>query len=245
MKIKNLIIGLAAGAILCFCGAGVAIAQSYNIDWSVTYTDQNKQVIDDYDQDAIDKRLSEMQPGDDVSFDITIINKNEKSTDWYILNEVIKTLEDNDLEYGGAYTYSLSYNDDVLYSSDTVGGEGEGGEQGLKEATEATDEWLYLTTLQPGEEGLVKLEVGLDGSTQGNAYENKLGTLRIQLSTEITPDTTDVPRNPRQPVSASTNGVPRTSDILAGCFALLALAAGAVFFTMALRRLRHSGKEGR
>lgn len=248
MKMKKLFASLVAGALLCFGCVGLAFAQTFAVDWSVTYVTADADYVSDYDQAAVNAALSSMQPGDAVVFDVTIVNEGDEATDWYMTNSVLKTLEDEDLEYGGAYTYSLSYGDRVLYSSDMIGGEGEDGNSGLLEATEATSDWLYLATLAAGETGNVKLEVALDGSTQGNAYMNKLGTLEIRFAAEpegVTPP----PANPPQEITDNPNPldgwVPKMGDFVMGGFTLIAIAAGVWFFAMGLRRMRTSSKGSR
>lgn len=251
MKMRKLFASLAVGALLCFGCAGVAFAQTNSVDWAVSFSN-DAQMVSDYDQQAVNDALSAMQPGDSVKFEVTVTNDNENSTDWYMTNQVIKALEDEDLEYGGAYTYSLSYGDRVLYSSDMIGGEGSGGATGLQEATEATGEWLYLATLGQGESGTVVLEVSLDGSTQGNAYMNKLGTLQINFAVEYTDNGhTELVYRPGDPTPGEQikdnanpldTWVPRTGDLITGGLTLIAIAAGVCFFAMGLRRLRKGSR---
>ena len=70
------------------------------------------------------------------------MNEDKEKTDWYMTNEVLKSLEDSvSVAEGGAYTYILTYKDaagteTVLYSSEVVGGE----EDTSKEDTTKTDD---------------------------------------------------------------------------------------------------------
>ena len=105
-------------------------------------------------------------------------------------NEVLQTLEDSQsVAEGGAYTYILTYvgadGEEVLYSSEAVGGEGdsEAGE-GLHQATDALEDYFYLDQLAEGESGYVQLVVKLDGETQGNAYQDTLAKLIMNFAVE-------------------------------------------------------------
>ena len=79
----------------------------------------------------LDEAVSGLQPGDDITFYLELKNENEETTNWYMTNEVLYSLEDrsaNSATGGGAYTYELTYTDkegkeEVLFSSNTVGGE--------------------------------------------------------------------------------------------------------------------------
>ena len=66
----------------------------------------------------------------------------------------------------------VSGKETVLYDSDTVGGEDKkSGEEGLHQATNSMEDYFYLDRLDKNETGTVELEVGLEGETQGNAYQ--------------------------------------------------------------------------
>ena len=104
---------------------------------------------------------------------------------------------------GGAYAYRLAYTDKdgretVLFDSDTVGGEGESGAgEGLKQAADALGnkgQYLYLDTLAQGEGGSIRLDVALDGETQGNDYQNTLADLQMKFAVELASENPQTPR---------------------------------------------------
>ena len=94
---------------------------------------------------------------------------------------------------GGAYTYMLSYKspnkatEDVFFQSDSVGGEGYVSKdlEGLYSATDSLKDFFYLDTLKTGQEGLVTLQVALEGETQGNGYQDTLAKLRMKFAVEL------------------------------------------------------------
>ena len=131
-----------------------------------------------------------IQPGDSATVEIEIRNDAEGNTDWWMNNSVLETFEDAAEATGGAYTYTLTYTDksgedQVIYSSESVGGdEGQGDKEGLKEATGALEDFFYLETLEEGDTAKVKLYVALDGETQGNAYQETLAQIEFVFGVE-------------------------------------------------------------
>ena len=132
--------------------------------------------------------MANIQPGDSIELKVKVTNSDSDSTDWYMTNEVIQTLEDaQESAAGGGYSYRLTYvgsdnTENVLYDSTTVGGEGtsKAGE-GLKQVDNSTQEYFYLGRLASGESGMVHLTVGVEGETQGNGYQLTLAKLRMNL----------------------------------------------------------------
>ena len=132
-----------------------------------------------------------MEPGDTVDFRVAIKNDSDISTNWYMANDVISSLEDaQSVAENGGYTYILTYTDpdgkeDTIYSSTSVGGEKETtAGKGLNEATNSLDDFFSLDTLEPGENGTVNLTVGLDGESQGNIYQDTLAKLMMNFAVE-------------------------------------------------------------
>ena len=160
--------------------------------WKVVYTSEGR-LVPNYKASGYSDPLSELQPGDDITLTIALINENDDTADFYISNRVIKSMEESTGASGGAYTYRLVYNgpdgEVVLYSSDTVGGDGS---EGLKDATNALkDDMHFLGTQAKGQQGIVTLSVSLDGETQGNSYQNALADL--EMSFAVAPEDTDEP----------------------------------------------------
>lgn len=216
-KITNKILPPALiAAILVLAMSISALAENHagKNDWAVTFT-ADKKMSSNFHNKVWDDNLKGLQPGDYVDFSVKIKNDNENTTDWYMTNKVIDSLEDTRKDdkglNGGAYTYILKYkgnqdgdNDVVLYSSDTVGGQNVSkAGQGLHEATNALDDWFYIDTLKKGEGGTVTLRVGLDGETQGNDYQDTLADLQMDFAVELRnpqkePDNPDNPEKPEE-----------------------------------------------
>ena len=216
-KITNKILPpalIAAILILVLSISALAENHAGKNDWAVTFT-ADKKMSSNFHDKVWDDNLKGLQPGDYVDFSVKIKNDNDNTTDWYMTNKVIDSLEDTRSDdkglNGGAYTYILKYkgnqdgdSDVVLYSSDTVGGQSVSkAGQGLHEATNALDDWFYIDTLNKGEGGTVTLRVGLDGETQGNDYQDTLADLQMDFAVELRnpekePDNPDNPKKPEE-----------------------------------------------
>ena len=216
-KITNKILPPALIAALLLLAMSVsALAENHSgkDDWAVTFT-ADKKMSSNFKDKVWDDDLKGLQPGDYVDFSVKIKNENDNTTDWYMTNKVIDSLEDTRSDdtglNGGAYTYILKYKgnqkndkDVVLYSSDTVGGQNVSkAGQGLHEATNALDDWFYIDTLNKDQGGTVTLRVGLDGETQGNDYQDTLADLEMSFAVELRnsekePDNPDNPEKPEE-----------------------------------------------
>ena len=161
--------------------------------WQVAFTAGGRMDSNFGNADLADA-IAGMQPGDTTIFTIDLTNQNAAAVDWYMTNEVLYSLEDrsaNAATSGGAYTYYLTYTDaagteNVLFSSDTVGGEGvSAAGEGLHEATSALEDYFYLDTMTAGQQGTIRLEIELDGETQGNDYQDTLADLRMNFAVEL------------------------------------------------------------
>lgn len=158
--------------------------------WAVSFTTADK-MASNFSSSVMDDEVKGIQPGDAITFTVTLRNDNSSETDWYMTNKVLHSLEDRSHAgtKGGAYAYRLTYRGPggtrTLYDSDTVGGEqiGQGGE-GLHEATGALQNYFYLDTLKRGQTGVVTLRVALDGETQGNSYQDTLADLQMNFAVE-------------------------------------------------------------
>lgn len=186
---------LALAAVLAVSMPTAAYAEtSYGSpDWRVSFMEGNK-MESNFRTSDLDEVIYGMQPGDNVIVEMELKNENAATTDWYMTNEVLRSLEEsteNAGASGGAYTYRLIYtdkdgNEESLFDSDTVGGEGESGAgEGLHQATDATKRYMYLDTLAKGQGGHISLEVALDGETQGNDYQDTLADLQMNFAVEL------------------------------------------------------------
>lgn len=183
--------------LLIFClvmSAGTTVwAEQLNgsSEWKVEFT-QAKEMVSNFTTKNFDDVLDHMQPGDSAEFSVMIQNSSDAVTDWYMTNQVLKSLEDaSKTASGGAYSYMLTYTDsqgqvETLYNSETVGGENYASNlEGLHEATNALDSFFYLDTLEYGESSMVRLYVLLDGETQGNDYQDTLAQIQMNFAVEL------------------------------------------------------------
>ncbi|MBD5486713.1 MAG: hypothetical protein HDR18_14540 [Lachnospiraceae bacterium] len=161
--------------------------------WRVAFTN-GKRLESNFRTADLDEAVSGLQPGDNIIFTLQLQNDYSESTDWWMTNEVLHSLEDtsaNSNTHGGAYTYVLTYTDKAgeavtLFSSESVGGDViSGAGEGLHEATDAMEDYFYLDTLSTGQRGTVTLEIALDGETQGNDYQDTLADLQMNFAVEI------------------------------------------------------------
>jgi hypothetical protein len=248
---------LTAGSTLC------ASAEEYSggDNWSVTYTGSN--VESNFSSDSIAESMNKMQCGDVVTFKVAIKNADTNSTNWYMANEVLATLEDSKSANSAAYTYTLTYIDPsgketVLFTSDRVGGEKSTGvNNGLKEATESLSGFFYLDTLEAGQSAKITLVVKLNGETLTNDYQDTMARIQMKfgvekvkkvaarnsLTTTETTNTTTV--TTLTPGSQATTLKPiQTGDHSAILlWSVLALGSGLLILFLAIWRFRKERRE--
>lgn len=183
--------GLVLAAFLLFGSTLTVSAEDFvgNDNWKAEFT--GDKLESSFTSEGFADEIKDLQPGDSILIKIAVKNSSGRETNWYVSNEVLRSLEDGSPANGGAYTYRLAWErggeEDVLFNSETVGGENEQSErQGLHGATSGLEDSFYLDTLGSGEEGEISLRVALDGETQGNDYQNTLARLRLNLAVEET-----------------------------------------------------------
>lgn len=162
-------------------------------NWNVSFTADQK-LASNFNTSDLNDVVSGMQPGDSAELAVAVTNAGEASTDWYMENKILTSMEDNSHANGGAYAYKLVYSqagaeDKILYDSETVGGEGS---EGLEDAIKSLEGYVYLGTLAGGESGRVVMIVTLDGETQGNGYMSTLAELSLKFAVQLTPQETVV-----------------------------------------------------
>ena len=206
-RLGNIIPAVFLAAMITAGMGTAAFAESYDYDGHCTFT--GREMVEDFDSGKVADTVSNLQPGDDVTFTVEYKNAYEESTDWYMENSIVKTLERTEqakkkvagtgqAENGG-YTYELVQYDrtgakKVLFSNSKVGGdEGtvadlETGKEleGLEPSTNALDDWFYIDTLKKGESGTVVLHVAFDGETEVNDYMDTDGELNVRFAVELT-----------------------------------------------------------
>lgn len=241
------------GFMLALCMSTPAFADHIegSTGWYVEYTSDGR-IEDNYSQASWADNVSKLQPGDDITLTVEIRQSNDTPCDWYLTNAVLKSLEDGDAS-GSAYGYKLSYegpsNSRTLYESKSVGGKGSA--EGLAEATSAMDDYFYLGTLSKGESGHIKLDVSLDGETEGNAYFDTLARLSLkfavepnaeQKATESTVTTTETVVN--RTISANHEHLAKTGDPTTLFPVYLGIAGlGIVCLALAIRNVRSKQSE--
>ena len=226
-------------------------------NWSV-YFSEDKKMVSTFGKNEFDDAIYQLQPGDSVTISLKLENRYNESTNWYMTNEVLNSLEDtkNVQAMGGAYSYLLYYTDasgkqTTLFDSDTVGGETTvDNKQGLNQATNSLEDWFFLETLKSGQTSSITLKVTLDGETQGNAYQNTLADLMMNFAVEIadqtTPETSEskTPETTKTPTTSTDKprtytSRPKTGDqfpILV--FSIVAMVSGIVCVILVIFRLR-------
>lgn len=197
MKKTNVLLSMVLT--ICLICSLTLISTAASESWDVQYN--GKKIVDNY-TGAINEELTKMQPGDDATFKVELTNKAGKSSEWYMKNSVIQTLEESNVaanNQGGLYAYKLEFVSptgevETIIDSETVGGEGSKakGVEGLREGPKGLEDWFYLGTLEGGEDGTVLLSVSLDKETQGNAYQETLGKLSLRFAVAEDGETTIV-----------------------------------------------------
>lgn len=263
---------LAALALVFALGAlapRAAFAEAFDggYEWSVNF--DGNTMSSTYDNYGFEDAMVNMQPGDTVTLRVHCSSSFDQTTAWYLNNEALKTLEEQSARgaESGVYSYKLTYTnqsgqENVLFDSTTLGGTAPDGTalQGLHQATDSLDQWIYLDDFAPGQTGTVDLVIALDGETQGNAYQDTLGQVKLAFATEyVGTDAnivthTDQVTNTNNTTGTSSTGnttssggstsgsLPKTADLLN----ILPLLAGALCTAMFARSLRRDmvGKEG-
>lgn len=180
------ILGLILATVLAVMTPSLAWAESVSgsSNWRVTFT-QNERLEDNYSEQQWADDMGGLQPGDDITFTVALRHEHSTAADWYMANEVLKSLEEG-VAQGSAYQYLLTYEgpsgSKTLYDSTVVGGDNT---SGLIDATNALDEFFFLDTLSQGQKARVNLKVTLDGETEGNAYFDTLARLKMQFAVEL------------------------------------------------------------
>jgi len=231
---------LVAALALAFPAAAFAEHLSGSTAWEVKFN-SNGTLTDNFKKERWTDDVKNLQPGDDITFTVNLVHENSNECDWYISNEVIKSLEEGSAS-GSAYGYELTYtgpNDKTsrtLYSSKNVGGDNS---NGLKDATSGLKDFLYLDNLGVGESGVVNLVVTLDGETEGNAYFNTLAQLKMKFAVEYS----------KKGGGSNTNKTSGRSVVQAGDetnlfpFYVIMSVTGFALLLIAISMMRRNGRE--
>lgn len=236
-RIMKLLLAVIPTAILIMTTATMSFANTLpdtDPGWNVTYT-SGGELKSNFTTGNIDQTIGSMQPGDEAHFSITVTNENSATTDWYMENAVVYSMEDrskNSGTKGGAYTYKLSYtdasgNETVFFDSTNAGGDiSSAAGSGLHEATNGQEGWFYLSEISSGAKGTINMIVALDGETQGNNYQDTLADLQLRFSVELA----DRSENTTKTVSTGTK---TGDDTNLGLYVGLCAAAGLLMIVLA------------
>ena len=174
----------------------------FNADGKTMSNDFQKNLTDANVETALKERLRSLQPGDDVTFTINLRNDYSKSTNWYMTNKIVSSLEEGTAK-DGDYTYHLWYKNNTsgksteIFDSNRIGGvigDAEVTSSGLMEINDAMKEdytarngekYFYLDNLSRGQGGQVFLTIELDGETQGNDYQDRLADLKMNFAVQV------------------------------------------------------------
>lgn len=174
----------------------------FNADGKTMSNDFQKNLTDTNVESTLLDRLRWLQPGDSVRFTINLRNDYSKSTNWYMTNKIVSSLEKG-AATDGAYTYHLWYKNNTsgkttdIFDSNRIGGvigSNEISSTGLLEINEALKEdytskdgekYFYLDNLSRGQGGQVFLDIELDGETQGNDYQDRLADLKMNFAVQV------------------------------------------------------------
>ena len=74
-------------------------------DWNVYFTPE-EEMVSTFKSSEMTESISGMQPGDTAVFTVDLGNKNSTTTDWYMTNKVLYSLEDRSNNKSTRYFYS-------------------------------------------------------------------------------------------------------------------------------------------
>ncbi len=251
MKLRRMMI-LLAGLVLAFgMSTSAVMAESTTLIGEAHFN--GKAISSTFADGEMEKAVSDLQPGDEVTFKVKYQNDYEKSTDWYMTNEVIQTLEKADAARkvlegtgtpeNGGYTYKLIHKDKngkktVLFSNAKVGGEAKPANmQGLEQATNALDDWFFIQTLKQGEYGELTLNIAFEGETEVNDYMDTDGGVSLRFAVELTKPAGKSDKPDFEQVKTG-------DDFPLWPFIVMFAAGLAMLILFLARRRQHEGEEG-
>ena len=228
------LITVMAMSVAAYANSYTAEGGTYTFDGSSIATDTGKTLSD---------AISGLEPGDDITVEITYKNGDSGNTEWYMKNDVIKSLEDggSSAENGG-YTYVLeNVGPDgtvtTIFSNDSVGGESTNGGTGLHQATNATGDWFYIQTLGAGQSGTTRLYVALEGEAEANAYADTEAELTVAYAVEKEDEGDTIYEK------TSSSGV-KTGDDTNLLLPLVIFLAALLLFILGMLSMRRDRKRG-
>lgn len=209
-----------------------------------------KEITSNFDSEDLTDEAKNIQPGDSITLKVKIKNSDTSKTDWYMTNQTIESLEDaKESASGGAYEYRLSYTsaageETELYNSETVGGdENAADDEGLHQATNSLADYFYLDRLENGDQGVVTLQVRVNGETMGNGYQQTLAKLQQTFAVEKVTETTVINKPGENKLITNVVKTGDTAKTLLFC--VLALASGVILLIFGLMTMKKRKKDER
>ena len=244
-RMRFVILAAVAALVLALPFTAMAEHLQGSDKWSVTFTKDAK-MSENFDEESWADDIGRLEPGDDITFMVNLKHEHPTTCDWYMSNEVIKSLEEGVAE-GSAYSYKLTYTDPggeskTLYDSDKVGGDNT---EGLVDATNALDEFFFLDSLKQDDAASVQLKVGLDGETEGNAYFDTLAQLKMKFAVELnnTPTTSSSSNPPTSSSSQPRTPVQTGDDTNLFPFFVAMAVSGALLMALAIYSIRQRKRD--
>ena len=256
-KTRSKIVVLALTVVMVLGATLSTSAESYEENGSCYFN--GKKIVSTFSSEKVNDTIRNLEPGDEATFEVEFENRYDGTTHWYMKNEALETLEQSyDRTENGGYTYKLTHvgpdgDETVLFDNSKVGGAGEDGHsyaikprssqashgyentgEGLHQATNATDEWFFIQTLENGESGKTRLYVKFDGESEVNDYMDTAGELMVAYAVELD---TDKPDKPYRRVNTGDE-----TNLLLYIATMLAAMLMLIFTIMSYRKDRRTAK---
>lgn len=172
---------VSAGFMADFSTAAANEADGLSYNWDVTYS--GKSFSSTYDSEAA--KIKNAMPGDTITYSVKYINGSEESADFYMNADVVKSLEETSKGEGGAYSFKITNNDEVIFDSETVGGDVTEA-VGLNQVNGKEGAYFALGSVPVNGSGTVEVLISLDGTSQTNNYMAATANLDIVFGAEAT-----------------------------------------------------------
>ena len=105
---KKKILCLVLAAAMTIGAPTAAFAEEYTGEdhWAVEFDGEN--MNSNFTSAEMADEVYGILPGDTMRLQVAVVNDSDGQTDWYMSNEILKSLEEGSTAEGGAYTYILS-----------------------------------------------------------------------------------------------------------------------------------------
>lgn len=150
--------------------------------------DGSKEIKYNYDDTTnFGEGFVNMMPGETRSQDIILENISDKTVDFHMKTEILKTFEEVKETSGAAYQVMLSVTTEegtsVIYGGSEEDGSGRIGadELGLGNLNDSMSDWFKVATLAPNKNAVITLQVELDGESHTNSYQDAQGTFQFEF----------------------------------------------------------------